>query len=205
MASLGLLGGTFNPPHLGHLICAQEALERLGLDRVLLLPAATPPHKDVADEPGPDVRLALCRAAVAGDARLGVCELEVERGGVSYSVATLRELNERDPGSELTFIVGADMARTLPSWREPREVLRLARVAIADRGGSLRAEIDEALAGLDPGDRVRWFDMTRIDISSTMLRARVAQGLGLRYYVPEDVAREVEARGLYRDAVEARA
>jgi nicotinate-nucleotide adenylyltransferase len=205
MASVGLLGGTFNPPHLGHLICAQEALEQLGLDRLLLLPAARPPHKEVADEPGPDVRLALCRAAVAGDERLGVCELEIERGGVSYSVATLRELNERDPGSELTFIVGADMAKTLPSWREPREVLRLARVAIADRGGSRRDEIDAALAELDAGDRVRWFDMTRIDISSTMLRERVARGAGLRHYVPEAVAREVEARGLYRGAVEASA
>ena len=106
---------------------------------MLLLPAARPPHKEVADEPGPEVRLALCRAAVAGDERLGVCELEVERGGVSYSVATLRELHERDPGNELTFIVGADMAKTLPSWREPRELLRLARVAVAERGESRRA------------------------------------------------------------------
>jgi nicotinate-nucleotide adenylyltransferase len=164
---------------------------------VLLLPAARPPHKDVAADPGAGVRLELCRAAVAGDERLGVCELEVERGGVSYSVATLRELHEREPGNELTFIVGADMAETLPSWREPRELLRLAQVAVAERGESRRAGIEARIAELEPGDRVRYFEMPRIDISSTLLRARAARGESLRYFAPDAVAREVAARGLY--------
>lgn len=196
---LGLLGGTFNPPHVGHLVCAQEALEQLSLDRVLLVPAGTPPHKQVAGDPGPRARLDLCRLAVAGDDRLGVCELEVDRPGASYSVDTLRELHAREPRDELTFIVGADMAETLPAWREPHEILRLARLAVAERSGVRREDILERLAPLDAGDRVDFFDMPRIDVSSTLLRERAARGAGVRHYTPDGVAAEIARRGLYRE------
>ena len=112
-------------------------------------------------------------------------------------MATLRELHEREPGNELTFIVGADMAETLPAWREPRELLRLAQVAVAERGESRRAGIAARIAELEPGDRVRYFDMPRIEISSTLLRARAARGESLRYFTTDGVAREVAERGLY--------
>jgi nicotinate-nucleotide adenylyltransferase len=195
---LGLLGGTFNPPHLGHLVCAQEAHHRLGLDRVLLLPARTPPHKEVADDPGPEVRLRLCELAVAGDERFGVSDLELSRTGPSYTVDTLRARHEHDPGDELTFIVGADMALSLASWREPAEVLRLARLAVAERDGAARERIAAAVAPFHDGTRLDVFAMPRLDISSTLVRERVAQGRPVRWLVPDAVAAEIDARGLYR-------
>jgi nicotinate-nucleotide adenylyltransferase len=197
----GILGGTFNPPHIGHLVCAQEALVGLDLDSVLLVPVSAPPHKPLPDDPGADVRLELCRLAVARDARLAVSTLEVERGGPSYTVDTLRELNERHPEEELTFIVGGDMAASLPDWREPGRVLELAELAVAERAGAGRQEIERRLARLGPPGRVRFFDMPRIDVSSSLIRARVAAGLPIRYLVPEEVAEHIEAEGLYRPAV----
>jgi len=172
---------------------------------VLLVPAGTPPHKEVTADPGAPVRLALCLAAVAGNERLGVCDLELARAGPSYTVDTLRELHERSPGDELTFIVGADMAQSLPAWREPREVLRLARLAVAERAGVSREDILQRLASLDPGNRVSFFDMPRIDVSSTLLRRRAGDGMSLRYYVPDGVAQEIAVRGLYRPVGAARA
>jgi nicotinate-nucleotide adenylyltransferase len=191
---LGLLGGTFNPPHIGHLICAQEARAQLGLDRVELVPVHSPPHKEVIDDPGPEVRLELCRAAVAGDEGLGVCDVEVRRPGPSFTVDTLRELDPEN--QELTFIVGGDMALSLPTWREPGEVLRMARLGVAERVWAVRADIEVRLAPL--GDRIDFFAMPRIDISSTEVRRRVAEGRPIRYLVPDAVAEAVAERGLYR-------
>ncbi len=199
MARVGLLGGTFNPPHLGHLVCAQEALDQLELDRVLLVPVHAPPHKEVADDPGPEVRLELCRLAVAGDDRLGVSAIEVERPGPSFTVATLREIHEHDPGDELTFIVGGDVAQGLPEWREPAEVLRLARLAVAERSGARREDV-LARVGLVPGgrERVDFIDMPRMDLSSSLVRRRVASGRPIRYLVPDAVAAYIAEHGVYR-------
>ena len=195
MTRLGLLGGTFNPPHLGHLVLAGEALDQLGLDRLDLVPVHAPPHKPLVDDPGPEVRLDLCRAAVGDDPRLGVCDLELRRPAPSWTVDTLRELDAED--LQLTFIVGGDMARSLPSWREPAEVLRLARLGIAERGDDRRAEIEQALADYDAA-RLEFFTMPRIDISSTDVRARAAAGRRLRHLVPGPVADAIAERGLYR-------
>src|SRR6059058_2054539 len=111
---LGILGGTFNPPHLGHLVCAQEAYLQLGLERVLLIPARIPPHKPVDEEPGAEHRLELCRLAVGDDARFEVSDLEIKRDGPSYTVDTLEELQSQAPDSELFLIVGGDVAAGLP-------------------------------------------------------------------------------------------
>ena len=157
MARLGLLGGTFNPPHLGHLLCAQEARLQLGLDRVLLVPAATPPHKEVEAEPGVAHRIAMCELAVAGDDRLGVSRADADRDGPAYTVELLRTLHAAAPADELTFIVGGDMAAALPTWREPEAILALARLGVAEREGVRRADVTDRLAGLRrrPGaDRV---------------------------------------------------
>jgi nicotinate-nucleotide adenylyltransferase len=163
---------------------------------VELVPVAVPPHKPVAgDDPGPEVRLALCRAAVTGDDRLGVCDLEVRRSGPSFTVDTLRELDGSD---ELTFIVGGDMAMSLPAWREPAEILRLARLGIAERGDARRAEIEHSLAPLGAPGRLHFFAMPRIDISSTDIRARVAGGRRIRHLVPDAVAEAIASRGFYR-------
>jgi nicotinate-nucleotide adenylyltransferase len=198
-AAVGILGGTFNPPHVAHLVMAQEARDQLGLDRVVLVPAGVPPHKDVRGvDPGPAARLELCRLAVAGDAGLGVSEVELERAGPSFTVDTLRLLHERDPEQELTFIVGGDMAATLPSWREPEAVLSLARLAVAERSGVRRDVLAERLSGLAGADRIAFFEMPRLDVSSSDLRARVATGRPIRHLVPDAVAAVIAQRGYYR-------
>jgi len=200
MRQLGILGGTFNPPHVGHLVMAQEALDQLGLDRVVLMPVSRPPHKEAADDPGPEARLELCRLAVAGDERLAVSALEIERGGASYTADTLRELHARQPEQELTFIVGGDMAHSLPAWREPEAVLSLARLAVAEREGVRREDIATRLSELHRGDRVVFFDMPRIDVSSSSIRRRVAEGRPVRYLVPDAVADAIGDHHLYRPA-----
>ncbi len=201
MARIGLLGGTFNPPHIGHLVCADCARDQLGLDVVRLVPAATPPHKPVPDDPGVEVRLELCAAAVGGADGFEVSRVEAERPGPSYTVDALRALAEASPGDDFTFIVGGDMAHAFPQWREPGEILRLARLAVAEREAVRRADIRDRLAVL-PGaaGRVDFFDMPRIDVSSSMLRSRVAAGRSIRYLVPEAVRTRIAELGLYRSA-----
>jgi nicotinate-nucleotide adenylyltransferase len=198
VASLGILGGTFNPPHIGHLVCAQEARAQLELDRVVLMPVHTPPHKEALDDPGPEVRLALCHAAAAGDEELEVSTLELERGGPSYTVDTLRALHGSREGDDLTFIVGGDMASSLPTWREPEVVLELARMAVAEREEHRRREIAERVGALRGApERIVFFAMPRLDISSSDVRARIAGGRPIRWLVPGAVADEIERRGLY--------
>jgi nicotinate-nucleotide adenylyltransferase len=198
VGSLGILGGTFNPPHIGHLVCAQEARAQLGLDRVVLMPVHTPPHKAALDDPGPEARLALCRAAVADDEELEVSTLELDRGGASYTADTLRALHGLHEGDDLTFIVGGDMASSLPSWREPEAVLELARVAVAEREEYRRQEIAERVGALrGAAERIVFFTMPRLDISSSDIRARLAEGRPIRWLVPIAVADEIERRGLY--------
>ncbi len=199
MARIGLLGGTFNPPHLGHLVCAQEALGALGLDQVVLVPVNLPPHKAIEVDPGVEHRVAMCEAAVAADERFATTRLEVDRPGPSYTVDTLRALRASAPQDELTFIVGGDQAQSLPAWKEPSGVLELARLAVAEREGVRRADVVERLDGL-PGaaERVLFFDMPRIDISSSLVRRRAAAGRSVRYLVPDAVAAYIEREALYR-------
>ena len=198
MARLGLLGGTFNPPHLAHLVCAQSAIEGLDLDRVLFLPVHTPPHKEAETDPSVEHRVALCEAAIAGDERLEVSRAEADVPGRSYTVDTLSRLHEQRPEDQLTFIVGGDMARSLPAWREPETILSLAEIGVASREDLGADAIRRGLNGLaGAADRVRFFDMPRIDISSTLIRRRVAAGLPVRYLVPDAVAEYISREGLY--------
>jgi nicotinate-nucleotide adenylyltransferase len=198
MGDIGILGGTFNPPHMGHLVMAQEALDQLDLDRVVLMPVAAPPHKEAREDPGAAARLELCRLAVADDERFAVSTLEIERGGASFTVDTLRELHDVEPEHDLTFIVGGDMAQSLPAWREPEAILRLARLAVAEREGVRREDIARRLEPLHDGDRVVFFDMPRIDVSSSAIRRRVAEGRPVRYLVPDAVAAAIAEHGMYR-------
>jgi nicotinate-nucleotide adenylyltransferase len=198
MRDIGILGGTFNPPHMGHLVMAQEALDQLDLDRVVLMPVAVPPHKEAREDPGAAARLELCRLAVAGDERFEVSPLEIDRGGASFTVDTLKELHDVEPEHDLTFIVGGDMAQSLPAWREPEAILALARLAVAEREGVRREDIARRLESLHDGSRVVFFDMPRIDISSSSIRRRVAEGRPVRYLVPDAVAEAIAEQGLYR-------
>lgn len=174
---------------------------QLGLDRVLLMPVAVPPHKPAVADPGAGVRLELCRLAVEGDERLEASDLEVARGGASYTVDTLAALRESDPQAELTFIAGGDMAASLPRWRDPERVLELARFAAAERADADRGAIESAVAPLHGGDRLVFFEMPRIDVSSTLVRRRVGEGLPVRYLVPNSVRDRIDELGLYRTAV----
>ena len=194
---VGLLGGTFNPPHIGHLVCAAQALAQLELDRVLLVPVNEPPHKGVEADPGVEHRVELCRRAAAGEESLEVSLVDAEVPGPSWTVDTLRRLHERRPGDELTFLVGGDMALSLPTWREPEAILELAELAVAEREGVRRADITERLSGL-PLDRIRFFDMPRLDISSSLIRRYVAAGRPIRHLVPEGVAAYISEAALYR-------
>lgn len=194
---LGILGGTFNPPHLGHLVCAQEAYVQLQLDQLMLIPTHIPPHKPLDGEPGARHRLALCRAAVADDDRCFVSDLEVTRSGPSYTVDTLQALKSSAPDTEMFFIVGGDVAAGLPQWREPERVLALATLAVAGRRGTSKASVKEALHQLRGGERTEFFRMPRIGFSSTMVRDRVRAGQPIKYIVPDAVADYINEHGLY--------
>jgi nicotinate-nucleotide adenylyltransferase len=198
VARIGLLGGTFNPPHLGHLVCAQDACFQLGLDRVLFVPVHSPPHKALESDPGVEHRVQLCVVAVGDDERLGVSRAEADVPRPSYTVDTLRRLHDQSPEDQLTFIVGGDMAHSLPAWREPEAIVALAELGVAERSGLRREDILERLAGI-PGaaERVRFFDMPRIDVSSTLIRRRVAAGEPVRYLLPDAVADYIARERLY--------
>jgi nicotinate-nucleotide adenylyltransferase len=194
---VGFLGGTFNPPHLAHLICAQEAHLQLGLERVLVVPARVPPHKPVDDEPGMEHRLELCRLAIGDDERFQICDLESRRDGPSYTVDTLEELHSEMPDSQLFLIVGSDVAAGFSRWRAPERILSMATFAVAERPGTARTDVEAALEGLPGGDQARFFDMPEIEISSTMLRERVRAGASTRYLMPDAVREYIDRHNLY--------
>jgi nicotinate-nucleotide adenylyltransferase len=194
---VGLLGGTFNPPHLGHLVCAQEAYIQLALDQLLLIPARLPPHKAVDDDPGIEHRLELCRLAIDGDPRFAVSDLEAHREGPSYTVDTLEELHSQMPDNELFLIVGADVAAGFAGWRDPNRVLSLATVAVAERPGTSRAVVEDVLGRVSGGARSRFFDMPEIGVSSTMLRDRVRSGESTRYLMPMAVRDYIDQHHLF--------
>ncbi|MDQ3631491.1 MAG: nicotinate-nucleotide adenylyltransferase [Actinomycetota bacterium] len=198
MTRVGILGGTFNPPHVAHLVCAQEARSQLALDCVVLMPVHTPPHKEAVDDPGSEVRFEMCRAAAERDSELEVSRLELDRGGPSWTVDTLRAIHANAPGDELTFIVGGDQAQGLPAWREPAAILELAVLAVAEREGIVREDVRVRLGDLAPPGRLAFFDMPRIDVSSSDVRRRVAAGRPIRHLVPDRVAALIAERALYR-------
>jgi nicotinate-nucleotide adenylyltransferase len=197
-AGIGVLGSAFNPPHLGHLALAQEALWQLELDEVVLVPTGEAPHKRIADDPGREQRLAMTRLAAADDPRFSVSTVEVEREGPSYTYETLELLaGEKGPDTELVFVMGADAAVGLESWRDPERVVELARIAVARRSGVSEAEVGAVMRSLDAGARVTMLEMPQFGVSSSAVRERAAAGRPLRYLVPESVARFIEEKGVY--------
>jgi nicotinate-nucleotide adenylyltransferase len=195
---VGILGGAFNPPHVGHLVCAQEALVQLRLDKVVFVPMGRAPHREIEQDPGAEERVRMCEDAVAGDERFAVSRVEADRPGPSYTVDTLRELRDSAPDDDLFLILGGDQAAALPSWREPEKVLDLATVAAVDRTCWSRERIAVKIASLKGAERVVFFDMPRIDVSSTLVRHRAAAGKPVRYLVPGGVGEYLERKGLYR-------
>ncbi len=173
---IGIFGGTFDPPHIGHLLAASDAIESYGLDRVIFIPAAGQPLKS-AIVAAPADRLAMVRLMVGADPRFTVDPIEIERGGLSFTVETLRALRERykaDMDLALVLLLGADAAATLPQWREPAAVASLAEVVVIPRGGA------------------------RANVSSTEIRDRLRAGKSIRGFVPESVAAYIAERRLYQ-------
>jgi nicotinate-nucleotide adenylyltransferase len=189
----GLFGGAFDPPHFGHLELVDGALRHFGLERVVVIPTGTAPHKEITTPA--EVRYRLAEAAFAGRPGVELSRWELERGEPSYTVETTRWAKERY--GELIFLVGADQFAKLATWREPDEVLRLARLGVATRPGYDRDELERALGHLaDPG-RVQFFEIEPTPVSSTEVRARVARGEAIADLVPVAVAELIDELGLY--------
>jgi nicotinate-nucleotide adenylyltransferase len=190
---VGLFGGTFDPPHIGHLVVAQDALEGLELDHVRFVVAGEPPHKGGRELSPSSLRLAMVRAAVGPDPRFRVSRREVDRLGPSWTVETLRELHEAEPGVRWHLLVGADQLERFHTWRCPNEVARLARLTVLAREG--RDPRD-----MDPEADVVYetVPVTRVDVSSTDVRERVRSGRPIRYRVPDAVREIIRDEGLYR-------
>jgi len=194
---IGVLGSAFNPPHLGHLALAQEALWQLGLDQVVLMPTGEAPHKRILDDPGREQRLAMTRLAAADDSRFSVSSIEVDREGPSYTYESLELLAEERPDTELVFVMGADAAVGLESWRRPERVVELARLAVARRAGVSDADVGAVMRSLAADGRATMLEMPQFGVSSSSVRERAAAGRPLRYLVPEAVARFIEEKEIY--------
>lgn len=196
---IGLFGGSFSPPHHGHIICAQEARIQLDLDEVWLLPVGSPPHREFkADQHPPDeLRLAMCRLAVIGQPGLSVCTEELDRDGTSYTVDTLQALAEIDPSNEFTLIVGADQAMAFGNWREPDRIGQLAEIAIATRVDHDREQSISEVTRATGGKQPVAIDMPRIDISSSLIRERIYEGHTVAHLVPAGIAELIEEQRLY--------
>jgi nicotinate-nucleotide adenylyltransferase len=190
------MGGTFDPIHLGHLGAAEAAIGCATLDRVIFVPAATPPHRAPAVAPAAQ-RLEMCRLATEGDARFEVSDVELKREGPSYTVDTLTELRRAHPGDELFLILGWDAARLFPTWRRPDEVRELASVVVVGRPGEeAPREADLTEAGLD-GDGVVLCQEPTPDVSASEIRRAVAAGESIAGKVPAAVERYITAHRLY--------
>lgn len=184
---IALYGGTFDPPHHGHLILAREAREQFALDRVVFIPAARSPFKPGIEITPPAVRVAMVRAAIGGEDGLALDESEIARGGTSYTIDTVLAAREQWPDAELFWFVGGDHIRELPKWRDWEKLRTLVQFIVLSRD----SEITD-----DPGfPRLE----RRVDISATDIRARVAQGLSIRYLVPPAVQQLIEQHRLYRN------
>jgi nicotinate-nucleotide adenylyltransferase len=194
---VGILGGAFNPPHVGHLVCAQEAVVQLELEKVVFMPVGVAPHRELQDDPGAEARLEMVELAVGDDARFATSRAELDRPGPSYTADTLRDLHSQSPDDELFLILGGDQAAALPRWHEPETVLSLATVAVVERSNWSRNAIGITIGRLPGAERIRYLDMPLMQISSSAIRRRVASGLPIRYLVPDKVANYIGSKGLY--------
>jgi len=196
---LGLLGGTFDPVHMGHLILAENCLHACQLDALWFLPTGIPPHKDASQlTPGAD-RVAMLQLAVAGHPQFSVHTIECDRAGVAYTVDTLEQVHREHPQAELAFLIGGDSLCDLPNWRSPQRIAELAQLVAVNRGGNQRPPIPENLA--EPVvSRIQQVSIPGIEISATEIRQRVRSGMSIRYLVPRAVEIYIEQHGLYQDS-----
>lgn len=186
---VGLMGGTFNPVHNGHLIVADQVASQLGLDQVVFLPDNLPPHVDKKEAIAAKDRVNMVRLAIAGNEKFTLDTLEVDRGGVSYTYDTIKELKARHPEVDYYFIIGGDMVEYLPKWNKIDELVKMVKFVGVKRTG----------AKMNSKYPILWVDVPTIDISSTLIRNKIKQGCSIRYLVPDAVAEYLKEEGLYRD------
>jgi nicotinate-nucleotide adenylyltransferase len=192
---IGFLGGSFDPVHFGHLLAAQDAYEQCKLDRLIFVPAAQAPLKPQEMQSSPLDRLMMLRAAVEGDQRFGISEVELERGGVSYTIDSVRNFRELFPDDQLFWIIGGDQLPKMDLWKDAAELARLIEFIFLERPGH------PARQPPDIRDlRLHRCDGHLIEISSSELRQRAQQGLSLHYFCPRKVIAHIEARNLYRQS-----
>jgi len=191
---VGLMGGTFDPIHLGHLVAAERAREALSLDEVRFMPTFRPPHKPAPPNAAPEHRRAMIELAIHGHPAFRLEPIELERGGVSYAVDTAAALKAREPDSELFWIIGGDMVLYLPNWHDIETIARQVTFLGLTRPGF---PVDRDAIPPFLRERVVLADMPALDISSTDIRERRSRGQSIRYVVPDPVRRYIEERGLY--------
>ena len=199
MTALGIMGGTFDPIHLGHLAIGEEAREALALDRVLFVPAGEPPHKPADTVTAVAHRVAMVELAIADNPSFELSSIEIERAGPSYTVDTVEELAQRHPGTALHLIVSAETFAQLPTWHEPERLFETARIAVVPREGYPAPDpawLGEAFPGREA--RVTYLEGPRLGLSSTAIRERVASGRSIRYLVPGAVEAYISDHDLYQ-------
>lgn len=197
---VGILGGTFDPPHMGHLMLAEWAREEVGLDQILFLPAGSPyKKKDHPVQDGAD-RLKMVELAIAGHEGFAVSDLELSRKGSTYTFETMELLNRLHPQTEYYFIMGSDCLFSIQDWKEPGRIFAACHVIAAARNASSREELEKKRKELEEryGASIRLLFFPEIEISSSEIRKRAAEGRSIRYMVPDGVIRYIEDRGLYR-------
>ena len=202
---IGIYGGSFDPVHYGHLLLAETCREAGRLDQVWFVPTALAPHKQGSEPTLAQQRVDMLGLAIAGHEHFEISEIEIDRGGVSYTVDTLRHLHEDDSTRELFLLIGADSLVDLPTWRAPDEICRLATPLVVARPGAAQPDFTPLAEFVSPDRaeamRQSVIEMPQIEISSTNLRHRVATGQSIRYQTPRAVEKYIEANGLYRGDV----
>lgn len=193
---LGLIGGTFDPVHIGHLVIAERACQQLGLEGVVFVPAGRPPHKDDRRHSDPSHRFEMTRLAIQGNPRFSISDRDIRPDRASFTVDLLRDIKADMPDANLTFIIGGDSLRDFPTWHDPEGIVRLARLAVARRPEAhVPDDVFDHVRGLR--EAVTFIDAPLMDISATDLRQRVASGQSIRYLVREDVWTYIEEHRLY--------
>lgn len=184
---VGILGGTFNPPHMGHLIIADQVLNQLNLDQVLFMPDNIPPHVDKKEAIDPQKRLEMLKLSIQDNRYFGIEDYEIKKGGISYTFETMSELIRLHPENQYYFIIGADMVEYLPKWHEIDKLIKLVRFVGVGRPGYKHQSKYPIL----------WVDIPEIGISSTLIRQKIAQGCSIKYLVPDLVAQYIDKEQLY--------
>ena len=200
---LGVFGGSFDPVHYGHLLLAETCREQAKLDQIWFIPAAVPPHKQGREMTPAKLRVEMLQLAIGGTDYFRVSTLEIERGGVSYTVDTLAEIKLQLDNAELFLLMGADSLSEFPTWREPQTVCQLAVPLVVRRAGSPQPDLNVLAKIVDP-DRLETVrnhqvEMPIIDLSSTDLRRRVREGQSIRFRTPRAVEKFIETHNIYRE------